>query len=58
MIVQYDGRSDLLSDSALSVYGIKTLKIGDKIKVKLLRGEVQKTVTISHSAIDLIYDGA
>ena len=46
VVVQYNGRTDLLSDSALLAYGIKTLKIGDKIKVKLLRGGVQKTVTI------------
>ena len=44
--MQYNGRTDLLSDSALLAYGIKTLKIGDKIKVKLLRGGAQKTVTI------------
>ena len=46
VLVSYDGRSDLLTESAILAYAINNHKTGDRIKLKLMRGNTQKSVVI------------
>ena len=46
IVIQYDGRSDLMTDSELLAYGIKTHQVGDRVKLTVQRGSQQKTFTL------------
>lgn len=46
VLITYDGRNDLMTDSDLLAYGVNTHKPGDKVQITLLRGQKRKTVTI------------
>ena len=46
VLVSYDGRTDLLTESDLFAYGIENHKMGDRVKLELMRGSERKTVTI------------
>ena len=46
IIVAFDGRTDLLSDSALLHYGATHTKPGDRIEVAVLRNNNRRTLQL------------
>lgn len=47
VVVSYDGRTDLLTESQMLAYGMQRKKPGDKVEIGILRNGQQKTVTIT-----------
>ena len=43
IIISYDGKTDLMTDSQLMHYGVNQCKVGERIDVVLLRGDQKKT---------------
>lgn len=46
IIVEFDGRKDLLRDADLLVYGVTKKKAGDKVSVAVLRDGKPRTLTL------------
>jgi len=46
VIVEFDGKTDLTSESAVIVHGVTKLKPGDKVPVTILRGGKKMTLTL------------
>ncbi len=47
IIVRYDGRTDLLTESALLAYAMQQKQPGDSVAIEVLRGGRRKSMTIS-----------
>lgn len=47
ILIAYDGRTDLLTESQLLAYGMQQKKPGDQVELSLLRNGQRKTVTIT-----------
>jgi hypothetical protein len=46
IVVSYDDRQDLLTDSDLLRYAVNARKPGDKVNVKIIRGAKQQTLQL------------
>ena len=49
VIVEYDGRKDLLRDSDILAYAINKVEVGRAVKVRVRRGAEDKTFEIATS---------